>query len=431
MARPPRARPRSRARDRLSRRRTTARPRVRAASASSRRRHVERDREVVARRDVEPSVTIGLFIAFLRSARVRASTPIRRAPRLRSRATIRSDGARIGERRGADADRRRAREHHLDRVDPAAHATGADDRHAGERARDVPHRAQRDRLDRRTGQPAAARTQTAARGCCASISSPITELTSVRPDRAARRARHRAIATMSVTLGDSFANVGSGVTDRLDDRRASRSRVASSECANTLPRASTLGHDRLTSTATRRCATAFSGRAAAAYSSARPTPDRRDHARAESLRAREGRVRSTRRHPGPGRPTELSMPPPGASVTRSGGFPDHANAATDFTVTAPSPRGSHRFATSAPCPNVPGRGDHRIREADPAPRSTAEIDGPTPALTGPEPGHVGSGSQLRASAGRRGGTPAANAPRARGATPRRSRPRRRARRRRS
>ena len=42
------------------------------------------------------------------------------------------------------------------------------------------------------------------------------------------------------------------------------------------------------------------------------------------------------------------MPPPGASVTRSGGLPDHANAATDFTVTAPSPRGSQRLATSAP-----------------------------------------------------------------------------------
>ncbi len=42
------------------------------------------------------------------------------------------------------------------------------------------------------------------------------------------------------------------------------------------------------------------------------------------------------------------MPPPGASVTRNGGFPSDAKMATDFAVTAPIPDGGHNRATSAP-----------------------------------------------------------------------------------
>ena len=47
----------------------------------------------------------------------------------------RGSGARVEEGRGADADRARAGEQHLDRVDAGLHAAGADDRHAGQRAR--------------------------------------------------------------------------------------------------------------------------------------------------------------------------------------------------------------------------------------------------------------------------------------------------------
>src|SRR5262245_14298721 len=57
--------------------------------------------------------------------------------------------------------------------------------------------------------------------------------------------------------------------------------------------------------------------------------------------------------PGPGRPTELIMPPPGASLTRNGGVPSDAKMATDFAGTAPSPAGGHNRATSSPWPTVP------------------------------------------------------------------------------
>ena len=104
---------------------------------------------------------------------------------------------------------------------------------------------------------------------------------------------------MSVTFGDNFANVGSASPiDSTTARIASR--VASSECANTLPRASTLGHDRLTSIATSRCATAFNGRAAAAYSSAlRPQIDAITRAPRASSAGRSRSIHASM--PGPGK----------------------------------------------------------------------------------------------------------------------------------
>jgi len=146
------------------------------------------------------------------------------------------------------------------------------------------------------GAPVSLRHRCETRCACLRVDepNPSTEFTNVKPVAPASSAAP-AIATMSVTLGDNFANIGAvSPIDSTTARMAER--VASSECANTLPRASTLGHERFTSTATKRCATDFNGRAAAAYSSA---------VRPQSTRSRAHRVfergqihvRSTRRHP--------------------------------------------------------------------------------------------------------------------------------------
>src|SRR5439155_1904218 len=108
----------------------------------------------------------------------------------------------------------------------------------------------------------------------------------------------------------------------------------------------------LTSIATTRCATFFNARAAPSKSATlRPQIDAITRA---PLASNAGRSRVIHEStPGPGRPTELIIPPPGASATRSGGLPSDAKTATDFAVTAPMPRGSQSAATSAPWPNVP------------------------------------------------------------------------------
>ena len=148
-----------------------------------------------------------------------------------------------------------------------------------------------------------------------------------------------------------------------------------------------------------------------------PTPDRRDHARAARFErgevVRDPRVDTRAR----ASPTEFSIPPPGASATRSGGLPSHANAATDFVVTAPRPRGSHSAATSAPCPNVPDAATIGFGQRDAA---RARRDRRRPDAGRLRRGVAGAPAvRPRAAAGRRGGTPAASAPRARRLTPRR------------
>ena len=72
--------------------------------------HVERDREPVAHVDRMSSVAVGLSSQSSDQV-AHAANVVRGAPP-RISSTIRS-GARVGERRGADADRGRAREQHL------------------------------------------------------------------------------------------------------------------------------------------------------------------------------------------------------------------------------------------------------------------------------------------------------------------------------
>ena len=158
---------------------------------------------------------------------------------------------------------------------------------------------------------------------------------------------------MSVTFGDSFANTGSAspsASTTASDRRARRVGRVREHVADAPRRSGTTGSPRPRSTRSRDGFRAAA--AAAAYSSTlRPQIDAITRAPRASSAGRSCAIHAST--PGPGRPTEFSIPPPGASVTRSGGLPSHANAATDFAVTAPSPRGSHSAATSAPCPNVP------------------------------------------------------------------------------
>src|SRR5207244_6962445 len=93
--------------------------------------------------------------------------------------------------------------------------------------------------------------------------------------------------------------------------------------------------------------TAHNRAAVAAYSSTvRPQIDARTRAPLAASAGRSSAIQAS--IPGPANPTELSMPPPGASVTRNPRFPAQGNAAIDFTVTAPRPAGSQIAATSAP-----------------------------------------------------------------------------------
>ena len=287
----------------------------------------------------------------------------------------------------------------------------------GMRARDLPHRAQRDRFDRRTRDPAAARAE-ARRARRRVDTRPITVLTSVRPVAPASSAAP-AIATRSVTFGDSFANTGAAPPS-ASTTACVASRVVSGACANTWARASTFGHERLTSTATTRSATSFNARAAASKSATvRPQidamtraprassagrssrdprvdartgqPDRVDHPAARRLRDAQRRVALRREH-----------------RDRLRGHRADARAGR----TAPRPR---RRARTCPTRRRSGFGNRN------GPRSTVRS-------TPDERGRRSSPSipvariTPRTGAGRRRGTPAASAPRARARPPRRCRP---------
>ncbi len=158
------------------------------------------------------------------------------------------------------------------------------------------------------------------------------------------------------------------------------------------------GHEMFASTAVSSPETRPSGAAADANSSiVLPHTETMTFAPRSRSSGRSSRIHSST--PGPARPTELSMPPPGAGQTRGAGFPGHANAARDLTVTAPRPAGSHRPATSSPWPNVPAAATTGFSK-EMGPSATERSTWP--------PMRERRALKPRASSGRRGGTPEAS-----------------------
>ena len=96
---------------------------------------------------------------------------------------------------------------------------------AGQRARDVVHRAQRDRLDRRARAAHRRRRRAPGAGSRRRSPRPITRVHEREPVGARRRPRRARSSTRSVTFGESLANTGrprSAADDRGDRPRASR-----------------------------------------------------------------------------------------------------------------------------------------------------------------------------------------------------------------
>src|SRR6202167_6226416 len=159
----------------------------------------------------------------------------------------------------------------------------------------------------------------------------------------------RAIATMSVTSGDSLANTG--MSYRARPRTASMTAPAApASQANTCPRSSTFGQEMLTSMAV---TPAESDRRAAssAYSSTVP-PAIETTARA-LLDSSHGRPRCRNAAvPGPCRPIEFSIPL-GVSAIRGVGLPARGASITDLVTTAPILETSKNCASSRPAPADP------------------------------------------------------------------------------
>ena len=102
--------------------------------------------------------------------------------------------------------------------------------------------------------------------------------------------------------------------------------------------------------------------------------------------------------------------------SRGAGLPGHANAASDFAVTAPSGAASHEPRDLVAVPERARRGDDRVRQHRAGPSRDASGRPASERRFGRDT------LRPRAGAGRRRGTPAASAPVASAAPTRRSRP---------
>src|SRR5215469_15856209 len=158
-----------------------------------------------------------------------------------------------------------------------------------------------------------------------------------------------AMATMSVTSGDSFANTGRSYL--AWPRTASMTDAESSGlAANMRPRCSTFGHEMLTSIAVTPAAS--DTRAASSAYSATVLPAIETTARAPRDSS-QGRSRCRKASmPGPCRPIELSMPL-GVSAIRGVGRPARGPSMTDLVTKAPILETSMNWASSRPAPAHP------------------------------------------------------------------------------
>src|SRR5260221_9051351 len=176
-----------------------------------------------------------------------------------------------------------------------------------------------------------------------SIAMPSNVLIIDRPSAPADT-HERAIATMSVTSGDSLANTGMSYRVRaLTAAITAPASVASQ--ANTWPRCSTFGHEMLTSSAVTPAASDNRAASSAYSSTVLPAIDTTALAPRESS---HGRSRCKNASiPGPCKPIELSMPLL-VSAIRGVGRPALGASITDLVTIAPILETSMNWASSRP-----------------------------------------------------------------------------------
>ncbi len=160
---------------------------------------------------------------------------------------------------------------------------------------------------------------------------PSVVFTSARPSAPASR-QTRAIATMSVTSGESLARTGT--------RPATTSATPATTCADdtgshakTRPRFATFGHEMFTSTAPTPGSPA--SRAASSANSSASLPAIETTAVAPASRSHGRSCARNASMPGPCRPIELSIPD-GVSAIRGVGRPERGSRRIDFVTTPPS-----------------------------------------------------------------------------------------------
>ena len=172
----------------------------------------------------------------------------------------------------------------------------------------------------------------------------------------------RAIATMSVTSGDSLANTGMSYRAPCPRTAATTAPAAPGVEANGRPavadvRAADVHLDGGDPGRVRQPG----GELARTRRRCRPAMDTTARAPRDSSQGRS-RWRNASM-PGPCRPTEYSIPL-GVSAIRGVGLPARGSSVTDLVITAPILATSKNWASSRPAPGAPRRGQDRLRQLD-------------------------------------------------------------------
>ena len=306
-----------RARSRPWRRRTTADTRCASASAASR-----SPTSSASTRWSRGSSGVGHAVLQCADEVAHARDVVTRAPvdELVEHAVRR---ARVVEVRGADADRARAREQHLDRVDAgrAHHRCRSPERPGSARVTSCTARSATGLIagpDRPPPPP-----PSTGRRVSASITSAEQRVHERERRRRRRRPRRGRSSVRSVTFGESLAKTGSveaGVDDRARRPRAVASGSWAKICSRDRARFGQLDVDLDRDEVVGARRSSFGG-AREVVDGRDPTPTR---SRARRARAARGdRARSTRSTPGPCSPTEFSIPA-AVMCSRGAGLPAHA-----------------------------------------------------------------------------------------------------------